>query len=265
MAVVDSGQVVAGASVVFPVRDNLPHAFAMLAVRPPNRRQGIGSRLVDRIVDEARAQGRRTLQMHVSAPAGTEPAGFAFAQRHGFTLGQRLLRGDLDVTLATMTGEAAAGAGAHPAYRIEQFTGLPEAREADYARFQEAMTIDIPLGDLALEPEVWDVDRVRAQSERTAAMGRTRWIAFAVHEGSGECVGFTEIQWGPGMGDRAVHRPARRQGAAAVRAGDPGLPHRHRREHRRHPSHARGALRPHARVSAGGERTAYPDRHDAPR
>ena len=40
MAVIDDGRVVAGASVMFPVQDNLTHSFATVSVLPSHRRRG---------------------------------------------------------------------------------------------------------------------------------------------------------------------------------------------------------------------------------
>lgn len=203
MAVVEEGRVAAGASVMFPLQDNLTHSFGMLSVLPSHRRRGIGTRLLEWVEDSARERGRSTLQMHFTTRPGTRAAGHVLAERHGFDLAQRLLRSDLDVTKAV---SRAAGDVEPRGYRLERFTGLPSQWEEAYARFQVQMTEDAPLGDLALEPEVWDVDRVRGQSERTAAMGRTRWFTMAVDEGSGEAAGFTEIQWSTDMGDRAYQQ-----------------------------------------------------------
>lgn len=235
MAVIDDGRVMAGASVMFPVQDNLTHSFATVSVLPSHRRRGIGTRLVEWVQQSARERGRATLQMHFNARPGARPAGFDFAEHHGFDLAQRLLRSDLDVAgLSARVTDTAVAQG----YRIVTEVGLPESREVDYADFQVLMTHDIPLGDLALEPEIWDVERVRAMSERLDAMGRTRWLAWAEHEASGEVAGFTEIQWAPGLGsvayqqDTLVRRSHRGHGlglalklanAAQVRASEPRI------------------------------------------
>lgn len=206
MAVVDEGRVVAGASVMFPLRDNVTHSFGMVSVLPSHRRRGLGSQLLEWVQGSARDQGRATLQMHFNTRPGERASGHVLAERHGFDLAQRLLRSDLDVAAAAGLAKDEVPTG----YRLEQFTGLPAKWEEAYARFQVQMTEDAPLGDLALEPEVWDVERVRAQSERTGAMGRTRWFTMAVAEtrgeATGDAAGFTEIQWSPDMGDRAYQQ-----------------------------------------------------------
>ncbi len=215
LAIVDAGRVVAGASVMFPLQDNLTHSFATIAVLPEFRRRGLGTRLLDWVEEQVREQGRATLQMHFNARPGARPAGFAFAEPRGFSLAQRLLRNDLD--LSTWAGDTA-NVPVPEGYQLVTEVRLPPEREGDYARFQEAMTTDIPLGELALEPEVWDVERVRALGERLEAMGRTRWLVWAEHVASGKVAGFTEVQWARDLGpvayqqDTLVHRDHRGHG-----------------------------------------------------
>jgi GNAT superfamily N-acetyltransferase len=51
-----------------------------------------------------------------------------------------------------------------------------------------------PLGDVQLEAEHWDQERVRAEYRRIAAMGRRVVDTFALHEASGVLVGYTQVQ-----------------------------------------------------------------------
>jgi hypothetical protein len=51
-----------------------------------------------------------------------------------------------------------------------------------------------PLGDVQLEEEHWDQERVRAEYRRIAAMGRRVVDTFALHEASGVLVGYTQVQ-----------------------------------------------------------------------
>lgn len=221
LAAIEDGAPVAAAHVSLPLRDNLNHSFGLVAVLPSHRRRGIGTTLLGRVEGFARGAGRRTLQMHCNARPGEVVPGETFARHHGFTLAQRLLRNDV------RTGRVAASEGssppaAAPGYRLESTVGLPENRKIDYARFQEVMTTDIPLGTLALEPESWDLQRVRDEGERLAEMGRSRLFTFAVHETSGEAAGFTEIQWAPNtgavayQGDTLVLGPHRGHGLGAA-------------------------------------------------
>ena len=56
------------------------------------------------------------------------------------------------------------------------------------------MSTDIPMGDLQLEEESWDEERVRTEYQRIAAMGRRVVDTFAVVEATGELVGYTQVQ-----------------------------------------------------------------------
>jgi GNAT superfamily N-acetyltransferase len=50
------------------------------------------------------------------------------------------------------------------------------------------------MGDLVLEEERWDEERVRADYERIAAVGRRVVDAYALHEATGALVGYTQVQ-----------------------------------------------------------------------
>lgn len=200
LAAVDEGLVVGAAHVTMPLRDNLTHSFGLVSVLPAHRGQGVGGRLLRWVEGVARDAGRATLQMHTSRrPKGPDPGG-RFARRHGFALAQTLLTGDLAVPLGPPGVVAPTG------YRIETRTDIPAEWEQAYAGFQEAIIAEMPRGGLALEPEVWDVDRVRSMAQQLAAQRRSRLISVAVHGDSGELAGYTEVQWGPSMGERAYQQ-----------------------------------------------------------
>jgi len=198
-----SGATIGALDLAFPLQDNTSHAFLRVAVDPGARRCGIGARLADLGEDLARARGRRTVQGQVAAaPEPDVPSpGAAFARARGYTLAQTLIRSDVSTL-------AAAGALAPPpaGYRIETVVGaLPDAWLAAYALFQQRMSTDIPLGELALEEEAWDVERVAAHRDRLIRMGRTCVITMAV-DAAGAPVGFTEIQHHPSLGALAYQQ-----------------------------------------------------------
>jgi GNAT superfamily N-acetyltransferase len=72
--------------------------------------------------------------------------------------------------------------------------GIPEAWLAGRAELSRRMSTDIPMGDLQLEEERWDEERVRAEYERIAAMGRRVVDTLAVVGASGELVGYSQVQ-----------------------------------------------------------------------
>jgi GNAT superfamily N-acetyltransferase len=199
LAAVEDDRVVGAAHVTLPLRDNLAHSFGLVSVLPAHRRRGVGTALLEWVEGVAREGGRSTLQMHTARrPGGAAPGG-GFARRHGFGLAQTLLCSDLVVPQMpperVVTG-----------FRIETRSDIPTDWEEAYAGFQTAIISEMPLGDLALEPEVWDVERVRGLSQRLVEQGRSRLISVAVHEDSGELAAYSEIQWAPTMGERAYQQ-----------------------------------------------------------
>jgi len=55
------------------------------------------------------------------------------------------------------------------------------------------MSTDMPLDDLAWEPEVYDAERMRRRSEMIEARGLRQFTSAARHDGTGEIVGMTTL------------------------------------------------------------------------
>jgi GNAT superfamily N-acetyltransferase len=186
-------RVCGAAEVVVPVKDNLRLAYFELAVVPERRRSGIGTMLLEAVESTAREHGRTTLVTETSwrgeDPAAGDPGG-RFARRFGYTPAQTMLRSDYTVP-EDDPGPPPVAEG----YAVEARAGTPPpADRADRAWLARRMSVDAPLGELDLEEEEWDEERVAALDARLEAMGRGRAGAFARHLESGHLVGFTEIQ-----------------------------------------------------------------------
>ena len=79
-------------------------------------------------------------------------------------------------------------------YELVGWTGpAPDEHVAGYAALVGRMSTDAPLDDLDLEPEIWDVDRVRRRDVLVAAQGRTVLVTAARHVASGELVAFSDV------------------------------------------------------------------------
>ena len=200
-AVVDDDRVIGSLGLIFPLRDNLTHSFLRVAVLPASRGRGIGSALLARGEELAQARGRRTVQAHsVAAPDRPDPDA-AFLQRRGYVAAQRLLRSDLAV------GEPTPRAPLAPGYDLQTRVGrIPPGWRTAYAGFQRAMSTDAPLGELALDEEDWDEQRVAALDARDASMGRENVLVVARLVGDQSTRGFaglTQVQWAPQLGHRA--------------------------------------------------------------
>lgn len=192
-AVVD-GAVAGALRLILPVRDNTGLAIVDLAVHPDHRRRGIGSALLAEALALAAAHGRTEAVADVDEPAPGAP-GRAFALRHGWTCDLLETRRDLDLPvaeerLAALEAEALA---AGPGYDVVLWRDrTPDELLEDRALLARRMTTDAPQGDLPVEEEDWDGERMREYEAVSLARGRTVLSAGAVRDG--RLVGYTDLQ-----------------------------------------------------------------------
>lgn len=186
----ENGVVVGAADLSMPTRDNPTLALVELDVHPEHRRRGVGTALLDHTTSLALEGGRTSLVTETAYPKdGTDP-GESFLRHHGFDLAQTMHRNDLDI--ATYRHEQAGGT---PGYVIETSTDdtLDEWLE-DRAHLQRRMSTDAPAGDLVLEEEDWDVERLRGQRDATSRSDRRAIESVARHVDTGRLVAFTQLQ-----------------------------------------------------------------------
>ncbi|MGL5910721.1 MAG: GNAT family N-acetyltransferase, partial [Phycicoccus sp.] len=207
VAAVDGGVVVGAVDLVLPRLDNRDLAELRLAVLPDRRRRGIGSALLHHAEGVARHHGRTVLLAQTDASTdGADPAE-PFATTHDFRAGQRSLRSDLALPvgsdrLTVLADPSDAGGD----YTLESCVDvIPEEWLEDRAELARRMSTDIPLGELALEEEVWDADRLREEWRTTRAMGRRVVETVARHVPSGRLVGFTHVEQ-PDLGGGTVYQ-----------------------------------------------------------
>ena len=191
------GEVVGAASVVLRLRDNPRVAFVSLAVHPEHLRRGHGSQLLAWVEEQARRAGRTVFIAETEWPThGTDTSGEGFAARHGYQPAQQVLRSTLRLPVDEVTlTELAAGDGD---YVLETgVDGIPDSWLDERAGLQRRMSTDVPLGDLQLEEEDWDAERIRGQYATLAAMGRRVVETVARHVPTGRLVGYTQVQVSP--------------------------------------------------------------------
>ncbi|XVV12315.1 GNAT family N-acetyltransferase [Actinoplanes sp. CA-131856] len=165
-------------------QDNLQSVNVELKVLPPARRQGVGRALWDLAVERARGLGRRHL---IATTVQKHPDGAAFATAMGAAAGLEEIRNRLDLSaldqprLDGLLAEARAHAGD---YRLVQWTGVPPDDVIDgVAYLNGRFNDDAPTGDLALEAEKFDADRVREDEESRIRRGRTSYNTGVVRDG----------------------------------------------------------------------------------
>lgn len=193
-------RLVGALEVRMPTADNPDLAFLWLSVLPEQRRQGIGGALLREGETVAAGHGRGTLMGETEWAEGGADLAEAFAGRHGYAVGQTVLRSVMP--LPADRPALAALAGQDDDYVVETFVDeMPEEWLEDRAVLQQRMSTDAPTDDLALEEEVWDVDRRRETHARALATGRRIVESAARHVPSGRLVAFTTVAVSAGTPD----------------------------------------------------------------
>jgi len=209
-AAVADRTVVGSVEVIETLRDNPDSAMIWLAVHPDHRGRGVGTALLQHAERVATDDGRTVLRSETEWLADSTDEGEGFAIRHGYAVAQTSLRSDLalpaDVAELTRLrdGSEPSDAGRSTAYAMESVTGMPPGGWLDaLAELNRRMSTDMPLGDLALEEEDWDAERVRRAMQRLLDAGRALLTSVARHRESGRLVGFTEVGVSAGTPDLA--------------------------------------------------------------
>jgi GNAT superfamily N-acetyltransferase len=195
LAAIDDGQILGSNQVILPVLDNTHIAYMEILVRPGARGRGVGSALLDAGLQLARTKSRSTVIIEVTMPLAGRSEGRDFLERRGFTTGiverHRVL--DLPLDQGRLDALAASAAPHHDGYRLETVGDVvPDEYMEGYCALQSAFNDEAPLGDLDVEPEAWDADRVRQTEARFRAQGRhvSSTVAFAP---DGSMVALTEL------------------------------------------------------------------------
>lgn len=193
----EEGVVVGGASLWFPLMDNLSKCWGALTVDPDHRRQGIGAALVAHIVARMKQEGRTTMLTESAYPLErrADHPYRLFAQANGFTVAvdeiHRILTLPADPALLTsLAGEAAPH---HSAYRIESFEDeLPEELLPSYCLVHNQLGVDAPTGDVDFEEESMTPALWRERVAKDKEMGRTRITSVAIDR-AGDVVAYTDL------------------------------------------------------------------------
>jgi GNAT superfamily N-acetyltransferase len=192
----DGPAMVGCAEISFPLLDNTHQASPEIFVDPAHQRRGIGAALLRRAEAVVRDAGRRLLIAEVATPeADAESPGVRFARKHGFTTGivDDIKVVDLLETEPLWEGLLAAAAPHLDGYDMRSWRDhCPEELVDGYCRLNETFNTEAPVGELDLEPEHWDKERVREKEERFRRSGRHELATVALAP-DGSVVGLTEI------------------------------------------------------------------------
>ena len=194
---VEAGRGVGAVLLEAPLRDN--HHLAScegFGVRPEVQHpSNIAATLLQRAEQWCRDHGRRTVLIETETPLhATNPLADVL-ERNGYVSAQRCAR---NVHKLPVSDEVAhhmrTVIGMADGYRIEtSVDGLPNEWLDERARLGAMMSTDTPLGDLEIQPETWDADRVRDMFRIDRERGRRVIEAVAWHEATGRMAAFTHV------------------------------------------------------------------------
>ncbi|WP_262060378.1 GNAT family N-acetyltransferase [Streptomyces sp. STR69] len=169
-----------------------------ISVHAAERRQGVGTRLLEAATTAARTEGRRSIV--TQAQQGSP--GDEFLPARGFRPVLTLTYARLSLADADLTAIATHAQHPHPGYELTEWHGtVPAELARSYAESRSAMD-DIPMQDTDYGTVVWDVERLVAAAEAVARRGELLHTVAAVDTTDGRVVGFSELVVpGDGRGD----------------------------------------------------------------
>ncbi len=194
------GRVVVVGMIWLPLKDNLHLANVEVCTHPEHRTRGHGTAMLEHLTVLARAEGRRTLTSEAATPydGPVDGAGHPnadFLTHRGFTFGlgdvMRVLDLPADTTMLRRLADDAAPH--HADYTLRQFKGpVPDDILEPFGHLIAALMTEAPMGEMELEREVFDPERIRTDEQVFAASGRTKFTTVAVAP-DGALVAYSEL------------------------------------------------------------------------
>lgn len=191
----DGDTMVGAARTDLNLLDNLHSASCSVSVDPDHQRTGIGRALEAACVETARGNGRRLLMAEAYALPGQDSAGLLFARAVGYVAGLEDGMKVVDLietepTWAELEERAKKRSGD---YRVITWVDqVPDELVDDFCTLNEAFIGEAPMGDLEIEPERWDRERVEQREARNLRTGRHDLVGAALAP-DGTMVALTEV------------------------------------------------------------------------
>ncbi|WP_018351861.1 GNAT family N-acetyltransferase [Longispora albida] len=205
---VDGGELVGLFDLGMPTLDNVENSDVDLMVHPDHRRKGIGTALYAKAVERAKANGRKRIVGYAGEAAPDDTAskhgpGNAFA----LVMGAKRVHDEArrrwtpgvvsDEDLAAQLAEAWTHA---EGYELVTWGNhAPDEIIDGVAYLDGRLLTDSPTGDLVLEKENYDRERIRAGEAAADARKRTHYGAGLVHTASGQLAAYTAIGMSQGI------------------------------------------------------------------
>jgi GNAT superfamily N-acetyltransferase len=160
-----------------------------LHVHPAQRRNHVGSVLLDAAIAAARQDHRRS----IIAQAEAQSPGEQFAAARGFRRVLALIYSRLGLADADVPTLTAIVAEPHPGYHLISWDGsVPDELAETFAASRRAMD-DMPMGSTDFGTVTWDVPRVRAAAAAVEKRGDFLHTVAAVSDVDATIAGFSEL------------------------------------------------------------------------
>jgi GNAT superfamily N-acetyltransferase len=184
-AAYDGDRMVACAPLWFPLLDNTEKAYFSLDVDLPDRRRGIGRAVLQRLEQEAAADGRTLMLTDTKLPfAERDGHGYvAFAEVCGYAVANHEVIRHLELPVAdeVIQGWIDETAPRRDGYTIETFVDeVPEELVASLCSLMGQLAVDAPSGAVDYEEEVMTPERFAEGVAAVKAMGRARYETVAL-------------------------------------------------------------------------------------
>ena len=186
--------------VFLPLLDNLSLAGFELHTHPGHRRRGHGTAMLAHLADLAVDERRSILTTETATPYDGPPdgagqSGVEFLRNRGFEFSLSNVMRVLDLPADTVRlQELAVGAAPyHRDYTLRHFRGpVPDDIVLPFGDLIASLITEAPTGELELEKEVFDEERIRADEAVFEASGRTKYTTVAVAR-DGSLVAYSEL------------------------------------------------------------------------
>jgi len=177
--------------------DNQHLAEIGIYVRQPYRRQGIGTRLLEKIAQVARNENRRLL---ITEAIGNLPSGESFLFKIGGEKGlvghlNQLRLDELDHRLVDTWLER--GHLNEDNFFLGLWEGLYPENQMDAILELRELENQAPIENLDVEEMHLTREQVRQVENQLFARGFQRWTYYLIEKSTGKMAGYTETVWNP--------------------------------------------------------------------
>jgi mycothiol synthase len=173
-----------------------PHIrWSEIAVKPEDRRRGLGRVLFARVLGSFEGQGDDLVV--ISETSDRVPSGEAFAKAIGAKPGLPMKFNQLELRAVDRTKVAEWSRATPKGYRLVRIDDtVPDEFVKAYIQASEGIN-DMPRGDIAFNDWKLTEAQIRQRESFFKQAGLTWWLLLAIDDRTGEGVGFTEVEFNP--------------------------------------------------------------------